>query len=183
MQDGNNQLTRFFKQTMAALALAALMLPGAAAAQDTTQAATETVKATHGAWDVVCDSAQAEQCRLRQIGKTADGKKALIFFVGKLEGATTQDGKNVPAAIRITTPLGTILRAGLKIQIDESDAQTGIFEVCIPTGCIVSDAISDEYLARLKAGNVVNLTFNVLQEGTLNVVISLKGFTKAFKAL
>lgn len=182
MQDGIHQLTRFIKQTMAAFALAALALPGPALAQEATQPA-ETVKETFGAWEVVCITAKPDQCRMRQVGETADGKKALIIHIGKLKDAKTNDGKAIPAAIRITTPLGSILRAGVKIQIDAAEPQTGAFEVCIPSGCIVSDPISDEYLGRLKAGTTMKMSFNVLQQGTVSVDISLTGFTKAFKAL
>jgi invasion protein IalB len=182
MQDGIQQLTRYIKKTLAAVALAALSLPGFADAQDATQAA-ETVKATHGAWDVVCMTAKPDQCRLSQIGQTADGKKALIVNIGKLKDAKTKDGKTIPAAIRITTPLGSILRAGVKVQIDQSEPQTGGFEVCIPSGCIVSDAISEEYLDRLKSGTVAKMSFGILQQGEVTVDISLKGFTKAFNAL
>ena len=31
----------------------------------------ETVKATHGAWDIVCATETPDQCTMRQIGKTA----------------------------------------------------------------------------------------------------------------
>ena len=182
MQDGIHQLTRTIKQTMAAIALVALTQTGTATAQDSTEPA-EKVKDTYGAWDVVCSTAQADQCRMRQIGETADGKKVMVVHIGKLKDAKTQDGKSIPAAVRITTPLGTILRAGVKIQIDDAEPATGAFEVCIPSGCIVSDAISDEYLGRLKSGTVMKMSFNVLQQGTVTVDISLKGFTKAFKAL
>ena len=175
-------MTRLTKQTIVAFALAALAFTGPAIAQDTTQPA-ETVKATHGAWDVVCVTAKPEVCRLSQIGETAEGKKALIVNIGKLTDAKTKDGKIIPAAIRITTPLGSILRAGVKIQIDNNEPQTGAFEVCLPSGCIVSDAISEEYLGRLKSGSTAKMTFNVLQQGEVSVNISLKGFTKAFKAL
>jgi invasion protein IalB len=184
IQDGNHQLTHFFKQTLAAAALAAMALPGLAVAQDTAQQApSETVKATHGAWEVVCKTANPDQCRLNQVGETADGKKALIVNIVKLIEAKTDDGKNIPAAIRITTPLGTILRQGLKVQIDSGNVQNAMFEVCVPSGCIVSDAISDEFLAQLKAGSTATMSFSVLQQGKLDVNISLKGFTKAFKAL
>ena len=182
MQDGIYHLTRFFKHTMAAFVLAALTLSGPAAAQDATQGE-ETVKETHGAWDVVCANATPKQCTLRQIGKTADGKKALVVHIRKLDGVKTQDGKTVPAAIQITTPLGTILRAGVKVQVDAGEPRTGVFEVCIPSGCILRDPMSEEFLASLKAGNVATMSFNVLQQGTLSVSISLKGLTKAFGKL
>ena len=182
MQDGIDQLIRFFKQTLAAFALAALMLPGPAAAQDMTQAG-ETVKATHGAWDIVCATETPDQCTMRQIGKTEDGKKVLVVHIRRLDGVKAPDGKTFPAAIQITTPLGTILRAGVKVQVDAGEPRTGVFEVCIPNGCILRDPMTEEFLASLKAGKAVAMTFNVLQQGTLSVSISLKGFTKAFGKL
>jgi len=175
-------LTRFFKQTMAAFVLAALTLPGPAAAQDTSQAA-ETVKSTHGAWDIVCVTTAPDQCTMRQFGKTADGKKVLVVHIRRLDGVKTQDGKTIPAAIQITTPLGTILRSGVRVQVDAAEPRTGAFEVCVPNGCILRDPMTEEFLASLKAGKAVAMTFNVLQQGTLSVSISLKGFTKAFGKL
>ena len=182
MQDGIYHLTRFFKQTMAAFALAALTLPGLSAAQDTTPE-TETVKATHGAWEIVCSTAQADLCVMRQFGKNAKGNNVIDVRIRKLENLKTQDGKTFPAAIQITTPLGTILRAGVKVRVDAGEPRTGGFEVCVPNGCIIRDPLSEEFLASLKAGKAVAMTFNVLQQGTLNVSISLKGFTKAFGKL
>ncbi len=182
MQDGIYRLTRFFKQTVAAFALAALTLPGPSAAQDTADA-NETVKATHGAWDIVCATAQADLCVMRQFGKNAEGNNVIDVRIRKLEGVTSQDGKTFPAAIQITTPLGTILRAGVTVKIDAGEPRTGAFEVCVPSGCIIRDPMSEEFLANLKAGKVANMTFNALRLGAMNVSISLKGFTKAFKAL
>ncbi len=171
---------------MAAFALAALALPGPAVAQGVTQDTapqTETVKATHGAWEIVCSTAQADLCVMRQFGKNAAGKKVIDVRIRKLEGVKTQDGKNVPAAIQITAPLGTILSTGVKVQVDAGEALIRPFEVCVPGGCILREAMSEEFLASLKAGKAANMTFNLLQLGTVNVSISLKGFTKAFKEL
>jgi invasion protein IalB len=181
-------LTRFFKQTMAAFALAALMLmaPGPAAAQDATPPTappTETVKATHGAWEIVCASSQSDLCVMRQFGKNAEGNDVIDVRIRKLKDVKTQDGKTLPAAIQITTPLGTILRAGVTVKIDAGEPRTGAFEVCLPSGCVLRDPMSAEFLANLKAGNVANMSFKLLQLGAVETSISLKGFTKAFKAL
>ncbi|MHA1108030.1 MAG: invasion associated locus B family protein [Alphaproteobacteria bacterium] len=182
MQDGIEHLTRFFKQTVAAFALVTMALAGTAAAQSTAQES-ETVKATHGAWDVVCSTAQTDLCVMRQFGKNAEGNNVIDVRIRKLEGVTTQDGKTFPAAIQITTPLGTILRAGVAVKIDSGEPRTGAFEVCLPSGCIIRDPMSEEFLANLKAGQAANMAFSLLQVGELSVSISLKGFTKAFKAL
>ena len=175
-------MTRFFKQTVAAFALAALALPGPAAAQGTAPQ-TETVKATYGAWEIVCSSAQSDLCVMRQFGKNAEGNDVIDVRIRKLKDVKTQDGKTLPAAIQITTPLGTILRAGVTVKIDAGEPRTGAFEVCLPSGCVLRDPMSEEFLANLKAGKAAKMTFTLLQLGELSVSISLKGFTKAFKAL
>jgi len=176
----NRNIRQGFIAAGTALALAAFS--GTALAQDQ-EAPPESVKATHGDWEVVCLAEKPDQCRMRQIGKTADGKRALVVHVGKLKDAKTSDGQAIPAAIRITTPLGTLLREGLRLKIDSGKEQTGLFNVCVPSGCIVSEPISEPFLHQLQGGNVATMSFNVLQQGALNVEISLKGFTKAFKSL
>jgi len=172
------KLTRFIPNTLAALALSLSILPGLAVAQNG-----ETVKATHGDWEVRCGEGDDKLCVIAQVGKTAEGKNALEVRIRKLDGAKGPDGKELPAAIQITTPLGSILRAGVRVSIDGAEPRTGIFEFCVPTGCVVRDAMSEEFLAKLKSGNTAAMTFTVLQRGDVTANISLKGFTKAFDAL
>ena len=144
----------------------------------------EEVKGTYGDWEVVCISRDGkEQCVMRQFGSTADGKKVLEVQVQKLEGVKTQDGKVVPAAIQITTPLGTLLRRGVSVKIDKGEPRTGVFEVCLRSGCVLRDPMAEEFLGQLKAGKHAKMTFAMLGRGELSVEISLKGFTKAYKSL
>lgn len=184
-QDGTELLTRIIKQIVAACVVGAFMVPAAAFAQSAgqPQAASETVKAKHGDWEIVCAASQPDLCVMRQIGQTKDGKRVLEVRVRKLEGVTAQNGQKVPAAIRIMTPLGSILQPGVRVQIDGAEPRTGVFEVCLPQGCIVEDPMSEEFLGRLKAGAVANMTFSLIQQGELTVDISLNGFTKAFGSL
>ena len=178
-------MTHRLKRLAAACLVGALALPVAAAAQGSgqTQGQNETVKATHGDWQIVCATSQPDLCVMRQLGETQDGKRVVEVRVRKLEGVTSQDGQNIPAAIRIMTPLGSLLQAGVQVKVDETEARTGVFEVCLPQGCIVEDPMSAEFLGRLKAGAVANMTFAVIQQGEITVPISLSGFTKAFGSL
>lgn len=190
---------RFLKHSLAAASLAAaslaaIALSGQALAQDQSQSPDqgqaqaqpqdeETVKATHGDWEIVCAASKPELCVMRQIGLNAEGKRVLEVRIRKLTDAKTKDGKPVPAAIQITTPLGSLLRAGVRVQIDSSEPTTGAFEVCLPSGCVVRDAMSEEFLGRLRAGTKATMTFGLLQRGEIAANISLTGFTKAFTAL
>lgn len=178
-------MTRTLKQITAACLLGAFVPPTAAMAQSSgqSQQPEEIVKATHGDWQIVCPSAESTDCVMRQIGKTPDGQDVLIVLITKLDDVTAQDGRNVPAAIRILTPLGSILRAGVKVQVDASEPLTGGYEVCIPRGCVVEDPMSDELLGQFRAGSVAKMTFGIMQQGEVTVDISLNGFTKAFGSL
>lgn len=184
-QNGIRQLTSSLKEIAAACLLGTLVLPGSAAAQNAAQQqpANETVKATHGDWEIVCAAAEADRCVMRQIGEMADGKRVMEVRVRKLDGVETDDGQVVPAAIRIMTPLGSILPAGVSVSVDGSEPRTGLFEICLPQGCIVEDPMSEEFLGRLKSGVTARMTFGVIQQGEVNVDISLNGFTAAFAAL
>lgn len=181
-QDEAETVNRVIRYSLAAAAIAVFSVPAFAQNQQS-EGPAETVKATHGDWEVVCLTQKPEECRMRQIGTLADGKRVMVVHIGKLKDAKTPDGQAIPAAIRITTPLGTLLREGLRLQIDSGQETTGAFNICIPSGCIVSEPISDQFLSQLKAGNVAKMSFNVLQQGAINVSISLKGFTKAYDSL
>ena len=180
-------MTRLIKQTLTALALAGLLAPGLAAAQDAAQDKNaqpkETVKATIGAWEVRCSPEDGKRCVMAQLGKSADGKTVMEVRIRKLDDAKTKDGKPIPAAIQITTPLGSLLRAGVTVKVDSGEPRAGLFEVCVPAGCVVRDPVGEELLANLKAGANAVMTFVLLQKGEVSANISLKGFTKAFNAL
>ncbi len=178
-------MTHTIRKIAAAGLLSALVLPGVAIGQSAgqQQPANETVKSTHGDWEIVCAADKPDLCVMRQIGETSDGQRVLEVRIRKLDGVTAQDGQTVPAAIRILTPLGSLLQAGVRVQVDETEARTGVFEVCLPQGCIVEDAMSEEFLGRLKAGAVANMTLSVLQQGEITVPVSLSGFTNAFGSL
>jgi invasion protein IalB len=179
-------LTRFFKQTMAAFALAALALPGPAVAQGVTQDTapqTETVKATHGDWDIVCSTAQADLCVMRQIGKDAEGNNVIDVRIRKLEGAKGPGGKTIPAMIVVVAPLGVLLPAGVGIKVDEKEPQGAPFSVCLRSGCVMQQPMGEVFLSEMKAGKKAVVQVIAAPKQQINVDISLKGFTKAFKAL
>ena len=71
----------------------------------------------------------------------------------------------------------------MKIKIDDGESRTGVFEVCIPNGCIIRDPMSEKFLDDFKGGTMAKMAFNILGQGEVVLSISLKGFTNAFKKL
>lgn len=162
---------------LAATALAATTLSGPAAAQTG-----EVVKETHGDWNIVC-AAAGSPCVMQQEGKGPDGSVVIDFRVRKVTDVTLPDGTSVTAAIQIAAPLGVLLLAGVQVKIDGNEARTAPFEVCGPSGCIVRQPMSADFLAELKGGSKAAISIYAVPQQLVETSISLSGFTAAFNAL
>ncbi len=85
--------------------------------------------------------------------------------------------------LRITTPLGTLLPEGMKVQIDAGEVSRLPFVFCSRIGCHIEVGITDKFLDAIKKGNKIKLTFLDLGGRSFEVPVSLSGFTKAYNSL
>jgi len=159
----------------------AVMVVGLAAAGAAAQQVQETVRDTYGAWDIRC--VEGVGCVMSQAGKGTEGNNVIEVRIRKLAGAKAQDGANIPAAIQVATPLGVLLSAGVRIQIGSGEVRTAPYELCGPAGCVVRQPMSDKFLTELKKGSNAKVTIVAAPDRKIELAISLKGFTKAFKNL
>ncbi|MEO1315415.1 MAG: invasion associated locus B family protein [Pseudomonadota bacterium] len=157
------------------LAAFALALPLGAAAQQ--QA--EEVRDRHGDWTVRCATAN-ETCVMQQVGQGADGNDVLEVRIRKLDGLTTDDGEQVPAAIQILAPLGVFLPAGVRVQVDGNEVRSAPFEQCQQGGCVVRQPMSQAFLDEMRAGSMAKVTLVAVPRQEVTVSISLTGFTRAY---
>ncbi|MEM7176059.1 MAG: invasion associated locus B family protein [Pseudomonadota bacterium] len=139
------------------------------------------VREKHGAWEIICIKG-TDNCSMRQIGKSAKGEDALLVTITKVT-AKAQDGTAIPATAEIMAPLGVLLPAGIRVQIDSGKVRGTGFQVCIQVGCLAQDAVSGEFLGDLKAGSTAKMMLVLPGQGEVSVNISLSGFTKAFGTL
>ena len=155
-----------------AAALAALS-PVAAAAQGA-------VKATHGDWQMRCDTppgAQGEQCALVQ-SVTAEDRPNVGLTVIVLK---TADKKS--RLLRVLAPLGVLLPSGLGLRIDQTEVGRAGFVRCLTTGCVAEVVMDDNLLGQLKAGkNATFIVFQTPEEG-VGVPVSLNGFGPGVETL
>ena len=165
-------MTRFLA-AMFALALVALAAPALAQTEDE-------LKATHGDWEIRCLKG-TEACAMSQVGKTEDGKRALLVTIQRVTGASTNDGKAIPAAMTVQTPLGILIPYGLRIKIDDDKVIPLPLSRCIPAGCVSQAPMLDEAVGKMKAGS--KAVFGFYLENEILVNVSLKGFTAAYNAL
>ncbi|MEM9371105.1 MAG: invasion associated locus B family protein, partial [Pseudomonadota bacterium] len=110
------------------IALLAGILALGAASQSPAQEQPET-RATHGAWKVICIKG-TERCAMEQVAKSAQGDDALLMRINKVD-AKAQDGTQIPASAEIIVPLGVILPAGLRVQVDAGKTRATGFQMCL----------------------------------------------------
>jgi invasion protein IalB len=142
-------------------------------------------------WKLICaDGLKRETCRITQThfvrkkdiqGKQQTGSKIL--------GLTVIYVPNPKSKIRepylsIQMPLGVDLRRGAALRVDKGKEIPVRYLRCTNSGCDASLKLDSGILKALKAGN--GLLVGFLPWGTNKTTVvgaTLKGFTKAFKAI
>ena len=121
---------------LAAFSVAAALATPAGAQQN------GTVKSTHGAWSIICDTpagAKTEQCAMMQ-NDVAEDRPEIGLSVVVLRTAD-----NKAEILRVLAPLGVLLPNGLGLNIDGKDIGRAYFVRCFQDGCY-----AEVILARLE---------------------------------
>jgi len=87
-----------------------------------------------------------------------------------------------PVAV-ITLPMGIWLPPGVQMQVDGGKKGRVPVDTCVPGGCRAGVELDDEFLATMKKGNVLNITFGGGNRQPITVPVSLNGFTAALDKL
>jgi len=134
-------------------------------------------------WSVKCaedaESLVAEQkrCVLVQVLRAEGRTEALL----RIELSRTQSGEVSGFMI---VPFGLDLSKGVSLSIDGGERWNLPFRTCQNFGCVVRLALSGEIVERMQEGGKLNVTLYTLQDsGTLDIPVSLAGFTAALEAL
>lgn len=167
------------RKTFAALLTGLSLTASPSVAQDQNS----TVKATHGAWEVRCSAQNPEACGLLQVGKNKEGQPVLQVTVRKTPGLKGPEDVPIDAFIEIVAPIGVLLPAGVAIQIDGRDIGRGVFQVCNPQACLVSEPVQNDFIEQMKKGSNATMRIMNASGAAADITISLSGFTKAYNSL
>lgn len=162
---------------IAAVFVAFSMLWGAgAAAQE--GGPQETVKVTHGDWEVRCGA--NDNCYMNQVVTNEEGAPLINVAIRQLK-----NNAQAKAIAVFVAPLGVVLPRGVEIRIDKGDAITSPFLYCLANGCFSELAMTDEGLDRLRRGAAATLQIYSVQKPNeaIQRKLSLSGFTRAYGAL
>jgi len=183
----------FRKPLIAGMTAVALMMsPLSAFAQDTPAPATDAPAAEAPAADAAATPAAgapaASQNWLKVCDPLPDGQQACIMrqvvlangqFLGSflLRDDPGQESRLLAVA---AVPLGVLLPFGLTWQIDGAKPVRVPYMICDPTSCATQLVINEQYVNSLKRGNTLKLTAKNRQNEDLTIEITLAGFTAAY---
>ncbi|MET3793082.1 invasion associated locus B family protein [Aquamicrobium terrae] len=139
-----------------------------------------TVRSTHGAWSIICDTpagATTEQCVMMQ-NVVAEDRPEMGLSVVVLRTAD-----NKAEILRVLAPLGVLLPNGLGLNVDGKDIGRAYFVRCFQDGCYAEVILEKQLLDTLKAGAAATfIIFQTPEEG-IGIPVDLKGFADGFAAL
>ena len=165
----------------AAVALAVLHA-APAAAQTPSAPNPSTLRSTHGAWSVICDTpagASEEQCAMMQ-NVVAEDRPEIELSVMVFK---TADRK--AKILRVITPLGVFLPKHLGLNIDGNFIGDANYIRCFSDGCYVEVGLTDDLLKQLRAGTTAAFILYETPEDSsgIGIPVELKGFAEGYDAL
>jgi invasion protein IalB len=160
--------------------LAAILALGLADPSFSQSAPTGTVKSSHGAWSILCDTpagAKTEQCALMQNVVAEDRPEVGLSVV------VIKTADNKAKILRVLAPLGVLLPNGLGLNIDGKDMGRAYFVRCFQDGCYAEVILEETMVKALGAGKAATfIVFQTPEEG-IGIPVDLTGFAEGFTAL
>lgn len=129
-------------------------------------------------WQVQCTSPTREapaECVLAQ--GVALGGRASIRFNIRVPGDTRK-----PLMV-VQTPLGSLLPAGITLDVDGAGSLRLEYRNCDTNGCYANSPVSDDLLQAMFQGRTLNVTIQALNGQPAKVSMDLNGFTAAYRSV
>jgi invasion protein IalB len=93
-------------------------------------------------------------------------------------GLIEQDGEQ-KKILRVTLPLGLLLRHGTRMVVDTQPPMTGVFSFCLPNGCWADFEVAADFVGRVKKGQAMVLQAFNLNGQVASFAFPLGDFAKA----
>jgi invasion protein IalB len=139
-----------------------------------------TVRSTHGAWSIICDTppgASSEQCAMMQNVIAEDQPEVGLSVV------VMRTADNKAEILRVLAPLGVLLPNGLGLNIDGKDIGRAYFVRCFQDGCYAEVILEKQLLDTLQTGEAATFIVFKTPEVGIGIPVDLAGFEEGFKAL
>ncbi len=168
-----------FRLVSAALALGLLATP-AAAQQQQQQQLENVTKTQNGDWALECGSPQGSTARVclmtQDLKNPKDGNSVMRV-------ALIKPAKGPDALLRVVAPLGVWLRPGVQLSVDGGAKQELAFDFCFREGCIAQIPLSAGLINQMKRGSSGKVVIQDIRRRSVDLTLSLQGFTKSFDGM
>ena len=133
-----------------------------------------------GDWNVRCitgNPGEADRCEIQQLLLLNENTPIADISIFKLPA-----GDVAIAAANIMVPLETLLTKKFRFAFSEEIVKEYPYSFCNKNGCLVRLGLLEEDVEALKKGSVSELSITHISdpEASINLDVSLKGFTAAF---
>jgi invasion protein IalB len=133
-------------------------------------------------WRVQCGTVPnsgQERCQMSQEVTRSDSDEAVMRMA---VGFTPRNDQ--PAAI-FQLPLGIVLPKGIGLRVDKGEPVRFPVQICVQQGCRADLPLKDALLSQLKGGRTAYVIARTprAESGTVELPISLMGFTAAFNRI
>ena len=137
-----------------------------------------------GDWTKECEmitDEKGKELEICQISQTLIDKESNQPMLKMAVGFVPD--KDKPVAV-ITLPLGIFLPPGIELQVD-GKGKVGRLPIntCLPSGCQAGVQLDDDFIGRMKKGNLMTITFGNPQGQGVAAPISLTGFTAGLQSV
>lgn len=103
------------------------------------------------------------------------GQRIIEFVVGK---DAAKDKQGIRRGV-VILPLGVLIPHGITMQIDELPPYKFALHHCTNAGCFAFVDLNSDIISKMKKGDQAKMTMRSVEGKNVNIVLSLKGFSKA----
>ena len=128
-------------------------------------------------WVARCTSASRDaplECAIEQSAVLSKTGQLIVLINIRVPSDT-----HTPVAL-VQLPLGLNLPAGAKLQVDDGKVVDLQIQTCENRGCFASTPIAPEFLAALKSGKQLKVSFQNLAKETATIPMPLADFAAAY---
>jgi invasion protein IalB len=139
----------------------------------------EIVRDTFGAWEIRC-APDGKECFMYQLA--LDERKNPVAEVSLLK---LPEAAEAAAGVTVVAPLGTLLTAGVVVQVDDGERRQYPFAWCSQVGCFARFGLTQPSVDGMKRGKAGKITLVSITapQSPVSVDLSLTGFTAAYDSL
>ena len=136
-----------------------------------------------GDWNVRCitgNPGEIDKCEIQQLLFLNENTPVADISVFKLP-----DGERAIAAANVMVPLETLLTKKFRFAFSEDSVKEFPYSFCNQNGCLVRMGLLEEDIEAMKKGASSELSITHISnpEGSVNLSLSLNGFTAAFDVI